>query len=67
MLAALRFGGPRYDDDLARMLTEVRPDVVHVTTPAQTHVTLALQVLDADAHVYADRVGIPSWRLKALP
>lgn len=53
--AAERFGVPRTDTDVARMLAEVRPDVVHVTTPPHSHAPLALQALAAGAHVYVEK------------
>jgi predicted dehydrogenase len=53
--AAARFEAPASYDDLGRMLAECRPDVVHVTTPPQTHKALALQALDAGAHVYIEK------------
>lgn len=53
--AAARFGIPSAYDDHLRMLDEVRADVVHVTTPAQTHRTLALDALERDCHVYVEK------------
>lgn len=53
--AAERFGVSRIYDDVGRMLAEVRPDVVHITTPPQTHASLARQVLEAGAHVYVEK------------
>lgn len=55
MQAALRFGVPRYDDDLDTMLREVKPDVVHVATPAHTHSAVAQAALAAGAHVYVEK------------
>jgi predicted dehydrogenase len=37
------------------MLDEVRPDVLHVTTPPQTHAAVARQALAAGAHVYVEK------------
>ena len=45
--AAARFEVDRYYDDAATMLRELKPDVVHITTPAQTHAPLAMQALQA--------------------
>jgi predicted dehydrogenase len=53
--AAARFQAPASYDDLGRMLAECKPDVVHVTTPPRTHKALALQALDAGAHVYVEK------------
>lgn len=53
--AAARFGNPAIYDDHRRMLDEVQPDVVHVTTPAHTHHRLAIEALQAGCHVYVEK------------
>src|SRR5688500_15310791 len=53
--AASRFGVPGVYEDLDRMLESVRPDVLHVTTPPQTHSALALKAFAAGAHVYMEK------------
>src|SRR5436190_16682550 len=53
--AAARFDVPQSFDDADRMLAEVRPDVVHVTTPPQTHAALGLKVLAAGSHLYMEK------------
>lgn len=53
--AALRFNVPRHYDDLSVMLNAERPDIVHISTPAQSHATLAKQVMSAGAHVYIEK------------
>jgi predicted dehydrogenase len=55
MQAAARFDVPAYFDDLATMLTDVGPDVVHIATPAHTHFDLARQCLLAGCHVYVEK------------
>jgi predicted dehydrogenase len=37
------------------MLQATKPDVVHVTTPAQTHFRLALDAIEQDAHVIVEK------------
>lgn len=37
------------------MLREVKPDVVHIVTPPDTHVALAKECLQAGAHVYVEK------------
>src|SRR5438132_4622284 len=37
------------------MLTGARPDVVHITTPPQTHAPLAVEVLSAGVHAYVEK------------
>lgn len=46
--------------DSARMLDELRPDVVHVLTPAHTHVKLVSDALDAGAHVVVEKPVAPT-------
>jgi predicted dehydrogenase len=53
--AAARFGISATYDHHLRMLEDVRPDVVHVTTPAQTHRPLAIDALEHDCHVYVEK------------
>jgi predicted dehydrogenase len=41
--------------DVAQLLRETAPDVVHITTPPQSHHPLGLQCLEAGAHVYLEK------------
>jgi len=50
-----RFPVRGYFSDLTAMLEEVRPDVVHVTTPPQTHFAIAKQCLESGCHVYVEK------------
>jgi len=50
-----RFGRPTVFADLDTMLRTARPDVVHVTTPPQTHRPIAIAALRAGAHVYVEK------------
>jgi predicted dehydrogenase len=52
--------GPPFTD-AARMLDETRPDVVHVLTPPGSHAALAVQALEAGAHVLAEKPIAPTW------
>ena len=52
---ASRYGVERHYDDFGRLLGEVRPDVVHITTPPQSHLSLAVQSIDAGSHVYIEK------------
>lgn len=52
---AVRFTIPRHYDDMAVMLTESRPDVVHITTPPQAHLDLAVQAMEAGCHVFVEK------------
>jgi predicted dehydrogenase len=42
-------------DDVGAMLERVSPDVVHITTPPQSHFPLAKQCLEANASVYVEK------------
>lgn len=52
---AERTGVRSWFTDYRTMLAEVRPDVVHVTTPPTSHYRLALDSLDAGAHVVVEK------------
>jgi predicted dehydrogenase len=51
---ARRFGLSFHTDDLTQLLARA-PDVVHITTPPQSHVALAARAMDAGAHVYVEK------------
>ena len=51
---AKKYRLPHYTD-LGKMLAEIRPDVVHVLTPPQTHAVLAIQALEAGCHVLLEK------------
>ncbi len=53
--AAARFQIPHTYTDLDRMIEEVRPDVVHITTPAHTHADLTIKLLNLGCHVYVEK------------
>jgi predicted dehydrogenase len=42
-------------EDVEEMLRATSPDVVHVTTPPQSHHALGLQCLEAGSHVYLEK------------
>lgn len=53
--AAERFAVPGQFTNLDEMLEVARPDVVHLTTPVQTHAPLTIQLLEAGVHVYVEK------------
>ena len=53
--AADRFGIKAWFTDHACMLAEVRPNVVHITTPPTSHFRLAQDCLNAGAHVFLEK------------
>ena len=52
---ATRFGIDGVYDDFDRMMAERRPDVVHITTPPQSHLQLGLAAMAAGAHVWVEK------------
>jgi predicted dehydrogenase len=52
---AERFDVERQYTDVRQMLDEVHPDVVHITTPPQTHFELGRACLLAGSHVYIEK------------
>jgi len=52
---AERFGVPGRFGDVADMLRHTSPDVVHITTPPQSHYSLGKQCLNAGSHVYLEK------------
>jgi len=53
--AADRHGVAAWYTDHVRMLAEVRPDVVHITTPPASHFRLARDCMEAGAHVFVEK------------
>ena len=53
--AAARFDVAEVFDDLDAMLAATQPDIVHVTTPPQTHLAIAARCLEAGAHLYVEK------------
>ena len=50
-----RFGISACFSELSEMLKAVRLDVVHITTPPQSHYSLAKQCLESGSHVYLEK------------
>jgi predicted dehydrogenase len=50
-----RFSIPSVFSDLSALLETCRPDVVHITTPPQSHLPAALQCLEAGCHLYVEK------------
>jgi predicted dehydrogenase len=64
---AVRYRIPNHYDDVDRMLQTERPDVVHITTPPQSHLSLAIKALDAGCHVFVEKpVGVDAREVEAL-
>lgn len=50
-----RFPVGRQFGDVTQLLDEARPDVVHITTPPESHFSLARTCLEAGCHVYVEK------------
>ena len=50
-----RFPVKHYFGDLTELLSNAQPDVVHITTPAETHYHLAHLCLEHGSHVYVEK------------
>jgi predicted dehydrogenase len=50
-----RFPVKQHFSDLSELLNEVRPDVVHITTPPAGHFDLAKTCLEQGCHVYVEK------------
>jgi predicted dehydrogenase len=50
-----RFKVRGYFSEVDAMLEKARPDVVHITTPPQSHLQLGVRCLDAGCHVYVEK------------
>ncbi len=52
---AVRYGVPRQYSNLASMLEAEKPDVLHITTPPQSHLSLTRQAVAAGCHVFLEK------------
>ena len=50
-----RFNVKCYFSDVKELLSQVHPDVIHITTPPQSHFDLGKTCLDAGCHVYIEK------------
>lgn len=56
---ASRFTVPRWYSDAGEMLEVEKPDVLHITTPPQSHLALTRQAVAAGCHVYLEKPVAP--------
>ncbi|MGH9615416.1 MAG: Gfo/Idh/MocA family protein [Acidobacteriaceae bacterium] len=56
---ACRFAVPQWYSDSAKMLEVEKPDVLHITTPPQSHLPLTRQAVAAGCHVYLEKPVAP--------
>src|SRR5437762_14081463 len=52
---AERFEINAFSSDLRELLATTSPDVIHITTPPQSHYALARECLEAGKHVYLEK------------
>jgi predicted dehydrogenase len=52
---AVRYGIANHYDRFEQMLDREKPDVVHITTPPQSHLPLSKMAIDAGCHVYVEK------------
>ena len=52
---AVRYAVPRWYADCAEMLATERPNVLHITTPPQSHLALTRQAVAAGCHVFMEK------------
>jgi len=50
-----RFHTGEYFGDVEALLADARPDVVHITTPPESHFSLARMCLERGCHVYVEK------------
>lgn len=53
--AAERFGVPKTFDSAERLMHELKPDVIHITTPPASHFSLAKLALENGCHVVVEK------------
>lgn len=54
-----RFPVKRWFTDFTELLSQARPDVVHITTPPESHFNLARVCLEQGCHVYVEKPFTP--------
>ena len=55
---AERYRVPQSFGDVEEMLRSLKPQIIHITTPPQSHFALARQCLDGGSHVYLEPLKI---------
>lgn len=59
--AAQRYGADSTFTDYRQMLSEVKPNVVHILTPPHTHKPIAKDCLEAGVHVFCEKPITPTY------
>lgn len=64
---AERFGVKHSFSDINEMISEIRPDVIHITTPPPSHFDLAGTALRAGCNVYVEKpITLRAWEAAEL-
>jgi predicted dehydrogenase len=50
-----RYNIPYFYDNIEELYNKVKPDVVHITTPPQSHFSLAMSALSKGCHAYIEK------------
>jgi predicted dehydrogenase len=58
---AVRYGIRTHYSDVDEMLAAEHPDVVHIATPPQSHLPLAVKAMDAGCHVFVEKPLTPCY------
>ena len=58
--AAQQFGADKAYTDYRKLLSEAKPDIVHILTPPHTHKLIATDCLRAGAHVFCEKPITPT-------
>lgn len=59
--AAQRYGADSTYTDYRQMLSETKPDIVHILTPPQTHKQITKDCLEAGVHVFCEKPMAPTY------
>ena len=64
---AVRYAVPRWYSDVNRMLEVEKPDVLHITTPPQSHLALTRLAVSAGCHVFLEKpVAVHHYEAEAI-
>jgi len=52
---AERFSVKKHFTDVSELLDQIRPDIVHITTPPRSHFSLGKSCLESGCHIYVEK------------
>ncbi len=59
--SAERFNLKHWTTDFSQLLEKYQPGIVHIATPANTHVNIATQAMSSGAHVFVEKPIAPTY------